>query len=353
MNPNQIFNNTPAVSDASKSSSSVDPSQVVAPTAPPNATKDFKEVMEDQTKGKSQGQGNSSKKANQPTTEDIVDSGIQASQTVQQPTSIFDISANNIQQAGIKVAPVVAAVTAPITNAQTTNVMNAPNTLGMPKYNLSSDFTVPIAPVALPQNIMPQTQANQGEVQIPQVNLFSAQKYDSHPEFTINQPDSAAIQTAADTAIAVNVVAAQQTALQTPIIAPISDVSVKQTAPTPPPQIDLIVQQLAASISTLATSDQTNTTVVIKNLPLFNNAQVTITAFGTAPQEYNISFTNLSAEAKEVLDAAQKQATNTIQQALDEKGYKVHIVQTSLAQVENPTEAQTPDSFTRDRKSVV
>ena len=112
------------------------------------------------------------------------------------------------------------------------------------------------------------------------------------------------------------------------------------TAKTSQAQADLMMRMLAKNISIMKSEGKTETTITIKNLPLFNDAKVTITAFDTAKGEYNITFSELSAQAKQLLDS--QAVRNDMLRHLEEKGYLVHIMVTTTEKEEILT-AEAPE----------
>lgn len=129
-----------------------------------------------------------------------------------------------------------------------------------------------------------------------------------------------------------------------PAAAPVSslfEISSTQAAEKPAPiapRIQEIVEQLVARLQVAETAGQTDTTVVLKHPPLLRGANVVITEFDTAKGEFNIKFENLTQAAKELLDIRENQ--ENLRLALDQKGYKVHIMVTTTEK-ETPLVAET------------
>jgi len=92
-------------------------------------------------------------------------------------------------------------------------------------------------------------------------------------------------------------------------------------------QMDLMQKLLAKAITQMKTDGKTETTISIKNIPLFANAKVTVTSFETARGEFNITFSELSNEAKQLLD--NQLVKESMLRHLEEKGYMVHIMVTT------------------------
>ncbi len=88
-----------------------------------------------------------------------------------------------------------------------------------------------------------------------------------------------------------------------------------------------LINKLADEISVMMQGDKTETTITIKNTPLFEGAKVTITEFESASKELNIKFENLTQQAHEVISMqANREA---LKSALEQKGYNIHIVTAS------------------------
>jgi len=86
-----------------------------------------------------------------------------------------------------------------------------------------------------------------------------------------------------------------------------------------------LVEQVAKTLTIVKAKGQTETIMTLKHPPLFEGAQLKMTAYESAKGEFNLTFTNLTQEAKNLLDAHQ----NGLHQTLDSRGFIVHIVVTS------------------------
>lgn len=108
-------------------------------------------------------------------------------------------------------------------------------------------------------------------------------------------------------------------------------------------QLQQIVDQIVDKVYTLNTSRQTDTTVVLKGT-VFEGVKVTVSSYEAARGEINISFTNvINPEARRILDLSAN--LNALQQILDSKGVKVHMILVS-PEKETPItlESQSPSS---------
>lgn len=85
-----------------------------------------------------------------------------------------------------------------------------------------------------------------------------------------------------------------------------------------------LVKQMIEKITEIKKQGQTATEIVFKHPPLFEGASVTITEFNSAKGEFNLTFQNLSAQAKQMIDL--KTSQDSLKETLQEKGYNVHII---------------------------
>lgn len=88
------------------------------------------------------------------------------------------------------------------------------------------------------------------------------------------------------------------------------------------PYIQKIVNQMIEEIKIMRSAGQTETVITIRNNPIFNGAQLTITGYDSAVRQFNIAFHNLSPAAKQLIDVNQAD----LKMALAEKNLTVHIV---------------------------
>ena len=108
------------------------------------------------------------------------------------------------------------------------------------------------------------------------------------------------------------------------------------------PEADLkaLANKLADQIVVqIKSSDIAETSVQIKNIPLFDGASVTVKEFQTAQGEFNISFENLSNQAKALMDMGVNQ--EALKAALDAKGIPVHIITTTTDPAQRTLTAET------------
>jgi|GEM_PF-5756120 len=88
-----------------------------------------------------------------------------------------------------------------------------------------------------------------------------------------------------------------------------------------------LIDQIVAKLYTIEKNGVVDTVIELNHPPLFKGAQLIVHANEHASREFNLTFGNLSLEAKKVLDMMQNQAS--LRDALEQRGYGVHIVITS------------------------
>lgn len=93
-----------------------------------------------------------------------------------------------------------------------------------------------------------------------------------------------------------------------------------------------LMQQIVDQLTIATAPTQADTTITLKNMPQFEGVSVTVTTYPTARGEINISFENLTQAGKQILDLVDNR--NALQQALDQKGYIVHMITTTT--IERP-----------------
>lgn len=105
-------------------------------------------------------------------------------------------------------------------------------------------------------------------------------------------------------------------------------------------RIERILNLISEHISLLETKHETNTTITIDNIPKFEGVKLTVSTYKTAKGEVNITFENLTQEAKNILDRTENRAA--LQVGLDQKGYTVHIITTTTTVDKTYADATIP-----------
>jgi len=141
---------------------------------------------------------------------------------------------------------------------------------------------------------------------------------------------------------------------------PIEGMQIKTEKPAAPvANVQAIIDQLVEKVVEMKDAGRTDTVITLKNPPLFAGASIVVTAFDSAKGEFNLSFENLTQQAKSLLDLQSNR--DSLIQALDQKGYGVHIVTTTTLienraiftdaqQAQQERERQNPDQQRRQRQ---
>lgn len=118
----------------------------------------------------------------------------------------------------------------------------------------------------------------------------------------------------------------------TPPIQPVfsnqeGSVSSQTSSTLPVRSIQDIVDQIVKTIQTIDNQGKTDTVVTLQHPPIFQGAQIILTSYETAPNEFNIAFTNLATQAKAFLD--QQLSKDSLTLALENKGFVIHMITTT------------------------
>lgn len=109
-----------------------------------------------------------------------------------------------------------------------------------------------------------------------------------------------------------------------------------------------IIDQVVDSIHVLKADGHTETVVMLKHPPELVGAELVLTAFSQARGEFNIAIHNLTQAAQLFLE--QNNIRLGLKQALEEKGYTVHII-TTTTQPFTTVAAEGPESARKDRQT--
>lgn len=107
-----------------------------------------------------------------------------------------------------------------------------------------------------------------------------------------------------------------------------------------------LATQIIDRIQIMRRDDQTSTMITLRHPPILEGATITLTASDNAKREFNISFANLSPDAKSFLD--RKLNEDSLTQTLERKGIVVHMV-TTTTQAETLLNVDAGQAF-RDRQ---
>lgn len=101
----------------------------------------------------------------------------------------------------------------------------------------------------------------------------------------------------------------------------------EETQEDPLVTIRSIATQIVDRIQIMRKEDQTSTIMTLSHPPLLEGATITLTSSDLAKREFNISFANLSPDAKLMLD--RKLNEDSLSETLERKGIIVHMITTS------------------------
>lgn len=99
------------------------------------------------------------------------------------------------------------------------------------------------------------------------------------------------------------------------------------------PQVSEIIEAIENEMLVLEKGGDTETTVKMGKNSLFAGTEITVTKFTTDPTTFNIRLSNLTAEMRELFDAAN--AKNDLMRTLGERGFAVHMIETSYQPFES------------------
>jgi hypothetical protein len=137
------------------------------------------------------------------------------------------------------------------------------------------------------------------------------------------------------------VVTAQQDAIKKPIELPSNIAKPELVEDAKKARVAMVelVKQVSETIATLASKAVTTISIELKYPPLFAGATLSVTEFATAKNEFNITFSNLSPDARLLIEAQSNQVK--LREGLIEKGYALHMIT-----IESPLKVETP-TFTQ------
>ena len=112
--------------------------------------------------------------------------------------------------------------------------------------------------------------------------------------------------------------------------------------------VQQIVDQIVDKIYTLKSNGQTETTLALKNPPLLAGSEIVITGFDSARGEFNIAMHNLTQAGQIFLE--QNNIKLGLKQALEEKGYTIHILVTTTEPYSRTLASDGTESTRRDQQ---
>ena len=107
-----------------------------------------------------------------------------------------------------------------------------------------------------------------------------------------------------------------------------------------------LISQTAEAITTFVSKDVTSTVVTIRQPPIFEGATLTVTEYTTSPQQFNITFGNLTPEAQRMVESMANQ--QQLKQAMIDRGYTVQniIIEATPAKAEPIISTESPSGQT-------
>lgn len=112
-------------------------------------------------------------------------------------------------------------------------------------------------------------------------------------------------------------------------------------------QMQDMIDQMVKSLKTIQESGKTDTMLTLKHPPVFSGVNVIISSYDSAKGEFNVAFENLTQAGKQILDMRANQ--ESLRQALEQKGYAVHIVVTTTL-IENRPIAENTAQASSDQR---
>jgi len=128
-------------------------------------------------------------------------------------------------------------------------------------------------------------------------------------------------------------------------IKPLAEMNVQQEKPvdvsTTRTDFMKLAEQISDGIATIIREAETTITISVKYPPLFEGASLTITEQSIAKKEFNVTFFNLSPEARKLIEMTENQ--HQIRQALIDRGYTLHMI-TIESPITAPREATATET---------
>ncbi|GAB4233767.1 MAG: hypothetical protein Tsb0021_12880 [Chlamydiales bacterium] len=111
-------------------------------------------------------------------------------------------------------------------------------------------------------------------------------------------------------------------------------------------QIQEIANQIVDKVHTIRQEGKTDTILTLRYPPIFAGAQLRITAYDQARGEFNIAFSQLSYQAKALIDSAEIQ--QQLHRSLEQKGYVAHILIATTEKDDQAIIEMNANSFARN-----
>lgn len=108
-----------------------------------------------------------------------------------------------------------------------------------------------------------------------------------------------------------------------------------------------IATQVIEKLQYMESAGKTETMVTLKHPPIFEGSTLTLTSYQSARGEFNIMFSDLTAQAKYLMDMQVNQ--DSLRQALIDKGYTVHIF-IATTEKETLVTRESAEAFDKQRR---
>jgi hypothetical protein len=143
---------------------------------------------------------------------------------------------------------------------------------------------------------------------------------------------------------------AAQPQISTESISSTADSTIQRPSTIDPnlPLLITEIEKLIKSMYTVEKQGQTDTVMTLDNPPLFKDAKIVVSAFGTAKGQFNISIENLTQQAQKILDMGMNKTS--LLTALEQKGYNIHVFTTTTVQIENLAPPEQQSSHDREQQ---
>lgn len=112
--------------------------------------------------------------------------------------------------------------------------------------------------------------------------------------------------------------------------------------------VQQIVDQIVDKIYTLKVDGKTETVLVLKHPPVLAGAELALTAYDHARGEFNIAIHNLTQAAQAFLE--QHNVRLGLKQALEDRGYTVHVVATTTEAFQPTAAAEAAEGSEKGRR---
>lgn len=132
-----------------------------------------------------------------------------------------------------------------------------------------------------------------------------------------------------------------------PSTSAVGAVTATEAATSSSQDMQKVIDAVVEAMSILNAGDQTDVAVKLQNPPILRGAEVVLSSFGSARGQFNVAFYNLTQASQAFLQQMQAQAG--IKQALEDKGYVMHMF-TATVQAYEPILATDAENRSNERR---